>query len=59
MRLTQRQINTLLFVLILAGALLSLIDVLRRDAPLSARLGYATRLCGHRWRYGAQSPGDG
>ncbi|MCS6840854.1 MAG: hypothetical protein NZ699_11325 [Roseiflexus sp.] len=41
MQLTQRQISTLLFILILTGALLSLVDVLRRDAPLSARLGYA------------------
>lgn len=30
MGLTQRQINTLLFILILAGALVSLIDVLSR-----------------------------
>ncbi len=41
MGLTQRQINTLLFVLILAGALVSLIDVLSREALLSTRIGYA------------------
>lgn len=41
MGLTQRQINTLFFVLILAGALTALIDVLTRDTEISARAGYA------------------
>jgi anti-anti-sigma factor len=41
MGLTQRQINTLLFILILAGALVSLIDTLGREALLSTRIGYA------------------
>lgn len=41
MGLTQRQINTLLFILILAGALVSLIDVLSREALVISRVGYA------------------
>jgi rsbT co-antagonist protein RsbR len=38
---TQRQINTFLFILILTGALVALIDVLTRDTPQMTRIGYA------------------
>ncbi|MGQ9548160.1 MAG: STAS domain-containing protein [Roseiflexus sp.] len=38
---TQRQINTFLFILILTGALVALIDVLTRDVHPTTRIGYA------------------
>jgi hypothetical protein len=38
---TQRQINTFLFILLLTGALVALIDVLTRDTPQMTRIGYA------------------
>jgi hypothetical protein len=38
---TQRQINTFLFILILTGALVALIDVLTRDEHPMTRIGYA------------------
>lgn len=38
---TQRQIDTFLFILILTGALVALVDTLTRDVPLNTRIGYA------------------
>jgi len=38
---TQRQINTFLFILILTGALVALVDALLRDVSLNMRIGFA------------------
>lgn len=38
---TQRQINTFLFILVLTGALVALVDALLRDVSLNMRIGFA------------------
>lgn len=38
---TQRQINTFLFILVLTGALVALVDALLRDVSLNIRIGFA------------------